>query len=518
MNKARKGICLIWSICYVGASFPLICLFNLLLMGTKLYLKFFLVLILACSLTSSRAQTLSQDLEAIADIVVDINGSGDYLTIREAIGAIPDSSTETTVLLVKKGTYDEKVILNHKKWNVVLVGEDVDSTIITGDDYGDQMLPGGHTFSTYTFRADPHGFQAYNISFQNTTRLGQGVAYHSNGDKQILYHCKLLGYQDTYFDNFRTRRYIKDCLIEGATDYIFGWGVTLFDSCQIHSIASGWITAAATPEHYEFGYVFKDCYLISPGRRKGVKLGRPWFPYSNVTFFQCYESDDISYGGWDDWSGRKATAIYREYNCFGPGNWPERRFDWAGQLDSSLAPRYNIDTIFAASNFPSHMGPEVDSIEFWSMRDRFEASGYADRADTILYAGRDYWPDYPTDNWVPEYYDEVYQIVNQYTTQFVDTIRTEYHTGIFDQVQEEVGVEVLSPAKDMLRISTNRPLRNVTLTLFDLSGKQVAVTHAEAVPVGVQELSIESLGLLPGVYVYRIETAEQVYSNKVLIN
>lgn len=163
------------------------------------------------------------------------------------------------------------------------------------------------------------------------------------------------------------------------------------------------------------------------------------------------------------------------------------------------------------------MGPEVDSIEFWSMRDRFEASGYADRADTILYAGRDYWPDYPTDNWVPEYYDEVYQVVNKYTTQFVDTIRTEYHTGIFDQVQEEVGVEVLSPAKDMLRISTNRPLRNVTLTLFDLSGKQVAVTHAEAVPVGVQELSIESLGLLPGVYVYRIETAEQVYSNKVVL-
>jgi len=372
------------------------------------------------------AQSLSEELIQQADIIVDINGSGDYTTVQEGINAIPDYNDQWLVLLVKKGIYHEKVILNYKKTKVILVGEDVDSTIITHDDYGDKMLPGGHTFSTYTFRADPNDFQAYNITFENPTRLGQGVAYHSNGDRQILNHCRLIGYQDTYFDNFRTRRYMNDCFIEGRTDYIFGFGVTLFDSCQIHMVeAGGYMTAAATPEYYEFGYVFRDCRLTSAPKVANFTLGRPWFPYSNTLFYECWEPATLSSVGWTDWDGRGATCIYTEYNCFGPGSDISNRVSFSRQLDPSLASRYNIDTILAASNFPSDMGELVDSMELWSMRNRFEESGYADRADTILYAGRDYYPEYPTDDWSPVYYEPIYSIIKNYTVPFMDSINGE---------------------------------------------------------------------------------------------
>jgi pectinesterase len=331
-----------------------------------------------------QAQTLADDLLVEADIVVDINGTGDYTTVQEGLNAAPDSSDDWTVIFIKKGIYQEKVILNHKKTKVVLVGEDVDSTIITNDDYGDKMLPGGHTFSTHTFRADPHDFQAYNLTFENPSRQGQAVAFRSNGDRQILYHCKMLGYQDTYFDNFRTRRYIKDCYIRGDVDFIFGFGVTLFDSCQLHCVDDGYITASATPQHYDFGHVFTNCWITSPDHwSPDIYLGRPWFPYANTAFLYTWQTSDVFSIGWGRWDGRENTCLYYEYENYGPGFRPDRRLPFGQFLDSAAAQRYQADTIFAAATFPSDLGPAVDSTELWSVRQRFEDAGYAERADTI---------------------------------------------------------------------------------------------------------------------------------------
>lgn len=423
------------------------------------------------------AQSLSEDLLGQADIVVDMNGNGDYTTVQAGLNAVPDFNDEWIVVLVRKGVYYEKVILNHKKTKVILVGEDVDSTIITYDDWGDKMLVdgdparGGHTFSTYTFRADPHEFQAYNITFENTTLKGQGVAFHSNGDKQILHHCRLLGFQDTYFDNFRTRRYMKDCYIEGATDFIFGWGVTLFDSCQIHASAGGWITASSTPEHYEFGHVFKDCRITSGFRvTGGVYLGRPWFPYANTMFYECWLPETIPGRGWSDWDFRGETCIYREYNNFGPGADTTERIEFGRQLDPSLADRYVADTILAASNFPADLGPVVDSVELWSVRDRFEASGYTARADTILYAGREQWPEYPADDWSPVFYDSIHSIITRHTFPFMDSIHGLLEIGtVFAD-----GTELEGFRQDSLEYVVEIPSGDTVLPVFTVTGNGVS--------------------------------------------
>ncbi len=375
---------------------------------------------------SLKAQSIYDQLAGKIYAVVDTGGNGDYKTVAEAISSIPDNNDTWKVIFVRKGTYYEKIVLGYKKTHVILVGEDVDSTKITYSDYAslyDNAIQHGHTFSTYTFRADANDFQAYNITFECTAGTkGQGVAFHSNGDHQILYHCRLLGYQDTYFDNFRTRRYIKDCFIEGAVDYIFGWGVTLFDSCQIHTSAAGYISAAATPQYYEFGYVFKDCRLTTGLGISSVSLGRPWFDWSNICYFQCWEPQGIIPGGWTTWSEREKTCIYREFDCFGPGSDTTNRVYFGKQLDPAKAPRYNIDTIFAASNFPTYLGYDGDTAELMFLFRRFQNSGYPERADTILYAGRDHYPTYPTDNWSPVFYDTVYQVIKNSTYRMMDSI------------------------------------------------------------------------------------------------
>ncbi len=404
-------------------------------MRRELRNRFTFILVFMLFIASTiNAQTFTEDMSAIADIIVDIDGSGDYTTVQEAINSIPDENDTWQIIFVKNGTYYEKIILAYLKTKVILVGEHVDSTIITYDDnagiYKD-TLGNGHTFSTYTFRADADDFQAYNISFRNNAEESgavgdaQAVAFHSNGDRQILYHCRILGRQDTYFDSFRTRRYMKDCFIEGTIDFIFGFGVTLFDSCQIHSLAGSEITAASTPEYYEFGQVFRYCRLTASPSVNGTSLGRPWFDWANTIFYECWEPAALRPTGWSTWSGREATCIYREYNCSGPGSDTLDRIDFGKQLDPSKAARYVTDTILAASNFPSDLGYDVDTNEFFHMRRRFEASGYPERADTIIYAGRDTFPTYPTDNWSPEFNTAVFDIVKEYTVPFMDSVNSE---------------------------------------------------------------------------------------------
>lgn len=484
-------------------------------MDWKIYLKTIFFFLGIAFFTTGHAQTLAEELEAVADIVVDINGTGDYTSVLAGLNAVPDDNDEWKVVYVKKGFYYEKVILKSTKTKVVLVGEDVEETIISYDDHGDGSLP-GHTFSSYSFRADAHDFQAYNITFENTNTISQAVAFHSNGDRQILYHCKLVSNQDTYFDNFRTRRYMKDCYIEGDVDFIFGFGVTMFDSCHIHCNDPGYLTAAATPQYYEFGYVLKHCFVtVRDGGFWSASLGRPWFDYANTIFFECWLPQRITPGGWSPWDGRENTCIYQEYNNIGPGASPDTRVSWSSQLDPALAPRYNIDTIFSAANFPSDLGPVVDSVELWSMRNRFEASGYAQRADTILYAGRDAWPEYPTDNWHPELYSPVHSVVENYTSLFVDEVDTT--TDVDEVNKEEYGISVLNPVGNTFVVSSEKNINSEAyFSLFDLNGKLVYQYKLENIPAGNTDISLQRLGLGTGIYIYQIETSDFRFGGKVL--
>lgn len=379
--------------------------------------------ILFLSTLSLNAQSVFDQLAGKIDMVVDINGSGDFTTVQEALDSVPDNNDSWKVIFVKKGVYYEKVVLGHTKTKVVLVGEDVYQTVITYDDYANKVLP-GHTFSTYTFRADAVDFQAFNITFECTAGdRGQGVAFHGHGDRQILYHCRLLGNQDTYFDNIRARRYIKDCFIEGGVDYIFGFGVTLFDSCQIHTNrSSGYVTAGSTPQHYEFGYVFKNCRLTTAPGVSGFSLGRPWFDWANTVFYECWESEGLSSTGWSPWGDRENTCFYREHNCFGPGSDTTNRVYFGKQLDPARAGRYVMDTIFAAGNFPTHLGYDGDTTELMHIYRRFEASGYPERALIMLYGGLDTFPEYPTENWSPVFYDDVYDVIKNNTYRMMDSV------------------------------------------------------------------------------------------------
>lgn len=62
-------------------------------------------------------------------IIVDINGGGDFKTIQEAINSLAVSSNTPRTILIRKGTYKEKLFI--EKSNIVFEGEDKERTIVT---------------------------------------------------------------------------------------------------------------------------------------------------------------------------------------------------------------------------------------------------------------------------------------------------------------------------------------------------------------------------------------------------
>jgi len=300
------------------------------------------------------------------DIVVAADGSGNYTKVQDAFDAVKDDNKERTVIFVKAGTYKEKLKLNTHKKNVTLIGESYKNTILTYDDYS--AIAKG-TDKCYSVLIEADDFFAENITFENTIdhRLeqykegGQGVALMVTGDRNIFHKCKITGFQDTFYLKSNGRTYVKDCIIDGTTDFIFGAGIALFENCLIRVRKDSHITASnQNVGKNKYGFVFKDCVIIKYAGEavSSVSLGRPWGAGARVVFLNSYEGPQIKADGWAVWTKDAAkngfdnwqTAYYAEYNCFGLGFKSTSRLSWTHQLNDTESLEYTKEKIFSANS------------------------------------------------------------------------------------------------------------------------------------------------------------------------
>ena len=298
------------------------------------------------------------------DFVVDKDGRGDFLTMQEAVDAVPDyqKSIQTTILL-KPGVYRERIIIPSSKRNLKITGCGADNSVITYDNYARKLWPDspheiGTSGSASVFvDADDVTFE--DLSIRNDAgELGQAVALMTNGDRILLRRCHIFGNQDTIYtygrygeDGQTCRSLYVDCLIEGTTDFIFGPGRCWFENCEIRSKRNSYITAASTFEGEKFGYVFNRCRLTAaPGIDK-VYLGRPWRDYAKVVYLNCEMGPHIRPEGWHNWNrpAKEKTAFYAEYGCSGPGASTGGRVGWSHVLTGTQAADYTVDNVMRNS-------------------------------------------------------------------------------------------------------------------------------------------------------------------------
>ncbi|MBQ9636562.1 MAG: pectin esterase [Prevotella sp.] len=285
-------------------------------------------------------------------IVVARDGTGQFRTIGEAIEVCRAFMDYHKVILIKKGTYKEKLVIPSWLQNIELLGEDRDHTIITYDDHANIPLDNSQllttssqlklgTFRTYTLKVEGSDITLRNLTIENNAaRLGQAVALHTEGDRLCIIGCRLIGHQDTvYTGTAGTRLYFQDCYICGTTDFIFGPSTAWFERCQIHSLADSYITAASTPQGVTYGYVFSHCQLTAEPHVTKVYLGRPWRPYAYTLFIYSELGQHIRPEGWENWRNpdNELTARYYEYGNTGPGASTDSRVSWSHQLSKREA-------------------------------------------------------------------------------------------------------------------------------------------------------------------------------------
>ena len=291
-------------------------------------------------------------------IVVARDGTGEFRTIGEAIEVCRAFMDYHKVIFVKKGTYKEKLIIPSWLDNIEILGEDVESTIITYDDHANIRLTGTEqamgTFRTYTIKIEGNDITLKNITIENNSaRLGQAVALHTEGDRLRFIGCRFLGHQDTvYTGKAGTRLYFENCYIEGTTDFIFGPSTVWFEGCIIKSKSNSYVTAASTPQDIQFGYIFNHCRLIADENVNKVYLGRPWRPFAYTLFMNCELGAHICPEGWHNWgnASNEQTARYLEYNNSGPGAALSRRAPWSRQLTKKEVAAITPDRVFAITN------------------------------------------------------------------------------------------------------------------------------------------------------------------------
>ncbi|KAH9305518.1 hypothetical protein KI387_009922 [Taxus chinensis] len=277
-----------------------------------------------------------------ADITVAKDKSGNYQTIQEAVDAAPEKSMKRYIIKVKAGIYEENVQISKKKTMLMIIGDGMDNTIVTGSK---NVVDGTPTFSTATVAAVGMGFIARDIQFTNSAGASkhQAVALRVGSDKSLFLRCKITAYQDTLYA-YSLRQFYRDCYISGTVDFIFGNAAVVFQNCTIavrvpNAGQKNTVTAQGRKDpNQNTGISIHNCKITGETDLNAVKsiypsyLGRPWKMYSRTVIMLSQIDDIINPAGWLEWDADFAlkTLYYAEYNNFGAGAAVNNRVKWPG--------------------------------------------------------------------------------------------------------------------------------------------------------------------------------------------
>ncbi|CAL5215190.1 unnamed protein product [Lathyrus oleraceus] len=312
-----------------------------------------------------------------ADIVVAQDGSGNYKTISEGVAAASKLSGKGRVVIhVKAGVYKEKIDIKRTQKNLMIFGDGMDSTLVTGNH---NFQDGSTTFNSATFGVMGDGFIAKDMTFENTAgpQKHQAVAFVSGSDHSVYYRCSFKGYQDTLYV-YANRQFYRDCNIYGTVDFIFGDAVTVLQNCNIFlrkpmSNQQNFVTAQGrTDPNENTGIVIHNCRITAAGDlepyQNSVKsyLGRPWKKYSRTVVMKSNIDGLINSKGWAPWSGGFAlsTLYYGEYMNIGDGANTDGRVNWSGFhviTNPSEAVKFSVGNFLAGESWISGSGVPFDA-------------------------------------------------------------------------------------------------------------------------------------------------------------
>jgi pectinesterase len=296
-----------------------------------------------CGAAAALALPVRVQAQPRFDAVVSRSG-GSHQSLAAALDDVPAGDQPFRILLAA-GRWAEKLIITRP--NVEIVGEDRHRSVLTSSVAAGHEKPGGGrwgTFGSATLTVEATGFTARNLTIENGFDYPANLRSHHaianaqavalalgfSADRALIDGVDVIGHQDSFYLR-AGRALIRNSLIAGSVDFIFGGAAALFDDCEIRSrlrpgdTLQGYVSAPSTPRSQPIGLVFNDCRLT---REAGVPeagvpdgsvyLGRPWRAGGNVAllgaaaFLHSWMDGHIHRDGW-------TSMHYR-----GPGDYPMR--------------------------------------------------------------------------------------------------------------------------------------------------------------------------------------------------
>lgn len=300
------------------------------------------------------------------NIIVAVNGPGDFRSIQDAINSIGSNQQKPVIILIRNGIYNEKVFI--QKSHVTLVGEDEDSTRIVypelrenwnkdhnGSDWGSAVVNIDTGVTDVTFA----NLAVYNnYGWQNDVFNKHQFAIRGAGTRIMLLHCKVKsdgGDAVSLWDKEDGMYYHANCYFEGWVDYVCprGWCYVTNSRFFGHNLSASIWHDGDFDKSQKF--VILDSYFDGV---PGFPLGRNHRD-GQIFLVNCRFSERMAdrpiYHPASSKTGWKWGARHYYYNCHRDGG----DFDWfkdnLEKADGSPAP----SDITAKWTFDGKWDPEA---------------------------------------------------------------------------------------------------------------------------------------------------------------
>lgn len=173
---------------------------------------------------------------------------GDYSTVQAAVDSLSTTDAADQCIFINPGTYTEQVLVSSRAAQLTIYGYTTDTASYSGNQVtitnNKSQDDGLSNDETATLRVKAANFKLYNVNVENSFGEGsQAVALSAYADSGY-YASQFLGFQDTVLANKGSQLFAK-CLIQGATDFIFGMeAAAWFEDVDIRVLARsiGYIT------------------------------------------------------------------------------------------------------------------------------------------------------------------------------------------------------------------------------------------------------------------------------------
>jgi hypothetical protein len=230
------------------------------------------------------------------NLVVAVDGSGDFVTVQGAVDSIAPGNNSYTLINVRNGSYVEIVNISGKN-NVTFRGQNRQGTVVG---YPNNNNLTGTTAARMAFKVNSSDIKLENLTLTNGTPQGGSQAetllIYNNGLRCVVDNCDIVSRQDTILINSAaSQAYFNNCKVVGNFDYVWGSGQGYFNNCVLHTITntlsgsynltaartgtSGSFNANSTPwvnpngtTYSSNGFSFVSCILEADAGVTGITL------------------------------------------------------------------------------------------------------------------------------------------------------------------------------------------------------------------------------------------------------